>query len=227
MEESRLLKMADLGVVMTEEQLGQTPGLEEVRADATAYDLAMDARHVPHRSLRLDAIWDVIEEEKGGGIQSQLAGYLPGSLDEQICLRDSDGWPLVIAARRFVCDVVNGAVPLRGNSISNGCYWINVESGISYLVLRTQGEVLILDGAGFWCGVYDELEAQCDGGAVTIEVPSTGIRYSGNMSDVSSSAYDPLFVYTEEQAYVVTDEDAAIADFSELGWDAFCRGDNP
>ena len=225
MNESRLLKLAHCGFSITEEQLVRAPALFEVCDDLLAD--AAGTHSAASRAACLDGIWGVIEEDKGPQIQSQVRGYAPGSLDEHVCLRESDYTPLLIASRRVVCGTVNRSVPLQGTLLANGCYWIDVESGISYLVYRTQDYVSIQDGACFWCGVYEEMEEECAGRVVTIEEPATGKQYFGSIADVDSSPHEILFVHTGEKWYVVTGEAAGIDDFSEIDWCAFCRGENP
>lgn len=225
MKKSILLKLADLGFAATQEQLARIPGLFEVCRDLVTDDAVVN--DADSLTARLDAIWDVIEEEKGGGIQSQVAGYAPGSLGEQVCLRDSDYRPLIIASRRVVCDIVNRSVSLRGNLIANGCYWMNVEGGIMYLVWRTHDEVYMMDEAYFGGGLFGELTDENEECAVVVEEPSTGKRYAGTMTDVLASTHDPLFVSTNGENYVITDLTAAIESFSGPAWESFCEGDNP
>ena len=222
---SKVLKLADLGIVATPRQLERLPALFKVCTDLCIDDAV--GEDAESRTKRLVEIWDVILDAKGGGVQSQVAGYLSGSLDEMLCLRDSHYSPLLIAARRFVCDILNRVIPLFDTPISNGCYSIGVEHGIEFLAYRTDDNVCIMDEAYFGCGQLEELDEEYEGRTVTIEEPATGKRYAGTMEEVLESEHSILFVETEDNCYVIYGESASEYCFSDSAWEEFCDGHNP
>lgn len=220
MQEANSLNRADLGFIVTQEHVARIPGLFEICSAIVTDDA--QAKEVDAGSDRLEAIWEIVWQWKGGGVQSQVRGYAPGSMDELLCLRDAHYDPVLIAERSVICDIVNRAVPLCGTPISNGCHCINVQDGISFLVYRDQDKVYIMDEAYFGCEQFEELDEENEGRTVTIEEPATG-----TMTEVWESPHDILFVETDDNTYVICGDGASVESFSEWAWEAFCEGYNP
>jgi hypothetical protein len=215
----------DLGLVITQEQLACIPGLREVCSDLINDHALSEGAN--SNSPCLEDVWDVVWHWKGGGIQSQVAGYAPGSLDELLCLRDGNYDPVLIAARQVICNVVNRVSTLCHTPIANGCYCINVEEGISFLAYREEDEVSIMDEAYFGCEQFITLDDENQGRTVTIEKPATGKRYAGTMTDVWESPHEILFIETDDEQYVSFGDGASVMSFSSWAWEGFCEGYNP
>lgn len=223
--EEKLKKLADLGFAITQEQMDDIPYLAEVCNDIVTCDAVAKDEHF--RTAGLNKIWDAIEEGSNLGSRNPLPTHTPQLGRDPVCLRDAKYRSLTIAPRGLICDIVNRRIPLRGNLISNGCYWLSLDDYAIYLVWRTCNEVSIMAETYFGGNLLEELMGENGDHSVMIEEPSTGKRYTGCMSDIRESTDDPLFVTTNGEHYVISDCTAAVECFSDSAWEDFCEGYNP